>query len=203
MNSPESFEQQFNDCFAGIKQIDFLEKGTLLGIEQNRGTLILNFFNRKITLSGSGIHDIKGCPLTDAVKTVLCRYLLMCPDSICASSNRLITLREFPGSGPLFSNFATNTGKIIETTFSGRLQTLKDRCLSLGGTTMENPSYDLSVQFRALSRIPIILNFNDKDEMMGACAGLLFYDDADKYLDLKCLTILCTYLTGNLIQQDS
>jgi len=66
---------------------------------------------------------------------------------------------------------------------------------------MKNVSYDLSVRFKALSRIPIILNFNDKDDMMPANAGFLFQDNADKYLDLECLSIICTYLTGQLIQQ--
>ena len=66
---------------------------------------------------------------------------------------------------------------------------------------MENSSYDLSVRFQALSRIPIILNFNDTDDMMPANAVFLFHDNADRYLDLKSLGILCTYLTGLLINQ--
>ena len=66
---------------------------------------------------------------------------------------------------------------------------------------MENASYDLSVRFKALSRIPIIMNFNDKDDMMPASAVFLFHDNADKYLNLECLSIVCTYLTGQLIQE--
>ncbi len=195
------FDQKLNHDFSRVKKIDFFKNAEILGIRKNNGSLVFDFFNRQISFSRDGIYDIKGEPLTDAVKDVLCQYLLMCPDPICESSSRLVTLREFSDSGPLFSSFTANTGKIIGTTFSGSLENLINRCLTLGGRIMKNVSYDLSVRFLALSRIPIILNFNDKDDMMPANAGFLFQDNADKYLDLECLSIICTYLTGQLIQQ--
>ena len=201
MNYSKIFDQKLDHDFSRVQKIDFFKNAEILGIRQNNGSLIFNFFNRQISFSRDGIYDIEGQPLTDAVKDVLCQYLLMCPDPICESSNRLVTLREFSESVPLFSSFTANTCKIIETTFSGSLENLINRCLTLGGIIMKNVSYDLSVRFRALSRIPIILNFNDKDDMMPASAVFLFHDNADKYLDLECLSIICTYLTGQLIQQ--
>jgi len=201
MNYSKIFDQKFNHDFATVQKIDFLKNAEILGIRQKNGSLIFYFFNRQISFSQDGIYDIEGQPLTDAVKDVLCRYLLMCPDPICESSNKLVTLRELSDSGPLFSTFTANTGKIIGTTFSGNLEDLISRCLALGGIIIKNASYDLSVRFKALSRIPIILNFNDKDDMMPASAVFLFHDNADKYLDLECLSIICTYLTGQLIQQ--
>jgi len=201
MNYSKIFDQKFNHDFATVQKIDFLKNAEILGIRQKNGSLIFDFFNRQISFSQDGIYDIEGQPLTDAVKDVLCRYLLMCPDPICESSNKLVTLRELSDSGPLFSTFTANTGKIIGTTFSGNLEDLISRCLALGGIIIKNASYDLSVRFKALSRIPIILNFNDKDDMMPASAVFLFHDNADKYLDLECLSIICTYLTGQLIQQ--
>jgi len=195
------FDQKLNHDFARVQKIDFFKNAAILGIRQKNGSLIFDFFNRQISFSQDGIYDIEGHPLTDAVKDVLCRYLLMCPDPICESSNKLVTLREFSDSGPLFSSFTANTGKIIETTFSGNLKKLTNRCLALGGIIMKNASYDLSVRFKALSRIPVILNFNDEDDMMPASAVFLFHDNADKYLDLECLSIICTYLTGQLIQE--
>jgi hypothetical protein len=93
-----------------------------------------------------------------------------------------------------------NTAKIIQTNFSNRSEALSRRCLKLGRTILTHQSYDVSVRFRALSKIPIILNFNDADELMPANAGFLYRDTAAAYLDLQCLTITCTYLTGLLIQ---
>lgn len=115
--------------------------------------------------------------------------------SVCKGSRS-----EILNAGPLFSRFAENTGKIITTTFSGQMAKLKSRCQNLGGTILETGSYDLSVAFRALPRVPIILNFNDTDELMPANAGFLYHDDAETYLDLESLTIICTWLTGLLIQ---
>ena len=201
MNYSKIFDQKLNHDFSRVQRIDFFKNAEILGIRQNNGSLIFDFFNRQISFSRDGIYDIEGQALTDAVKDVLCQYLLMCPDPICESSNRLVTLREFSDSGPLFSSFTANTGKIIATTFSGSLENLINRCLTLGGRIMKNVSYDLTVRFLALSRIPIILNFNDKDDIMPANAVFLFQGNADKYLDIECLSIICTYLTGQLIQQ--
>lgn len=183
-----------------MDKIDFSKAAKNLGIQHNNECLVFNFFNREITFSQDRVYNIEDQPLTDIVKDVLYQYLSNCPDQIYANSNQLVTLREFSGSGPLYSRFTANTGKIIETTFSDHLDSLTNQCLSLGGIILENASYDLSIKFQALSKIPIILNFNDKDDMMPANAIFLFNDYADKYLDLKGLSVLCTYLTGQLIQ---
>jgi len=201
MENSKIIDQKFNHDFSRVKKIDFFKNAEILGIRKKNGSLIFDFFNRQIIFSQDGIDDANGLPLTDAIKVVLCQYLLMCPDPMYENSDKLVTLREFSESGPLFSRFTANTGKIIETTFSGNLEKLISRCLALGGTIIKNASYDLSVRFKALSRIPIILNYNDIDDMMPASAGFLFQDNADKYLDLKSLSILCTYLTGQLIQE--
>jgi hypothetical protein len=111
-----------------------------------------------------------------------------------------VTFREFSNAGPLFFRFSENTGKIISTTFSGHLEKLKSRCQSLGGIILGTASYDLSVQFQALNKVFIFLNFNDTDEFMPANAMFLFHDNAETFLDLESLTIICTYLTGLLIR---
>lgn len=169
-------------------------------------SFVFDFFNREIKSSKNEFHALDEEPLTDAIKNVLHQYPHQYgakhTESLSEDSNTLVTLREFPDSGPLFSRFTANTSKIIETTFSGKVEILKNRCLTLQGEIMENASYDLSVKFNALDKIPIFFNFNDKDEMMPANAGFLFYDSAINYLDLKSLGTLLTYLTGQLIQQD-
>lgn len=203
MENSKIVDQKLNQIFSMVKKIDFSKTAEILGIREYNGSLIVDFYNRQIIFSQDGINDAQGLPLTEAVKDVLYQYLLMCPEPTCESSHKLVTLREFAGSGPLFSRFTANTGKIIETTYSGNLEKLIARCLALGGTIIKNPSYDLSARFEALSRIPLFLNFNDKEDMLPASAGFLFQDNADQYLDLKSLSSLCTYLTGQLIQEIS
>lgn len=103
MKNSKSFEEKYNYFFFRVKKAGFFEKAQIPCAWKNNDTLILNFFNLKVICSPDGIRDNEGQSLTDTVKNVLCQYLLMCPDSLCESSNRLVTLREFSNSGPLFS----------------------------------------------------------------------------------------------------
>ena len=200
MESSKIFDEKYQEYLPLIKNFDFTKKAEILGIQKQNQSFIFEFFNRRIAFDRKDFNDIAGNEVSFAVKVVLCKYLLMCPEKISENSNRLVTFREFTDAGPLYSNFTTNTGKIIETTFSGNLEKFKKQCLKLGGIIMETESYDLSVKFLALPRIPVILNFNDKDELMPAKAVFLYHDNADVSLDLQSLTITCTYLTGLLIQ---
>jgi hypothetical protein len=200
MKDSKSFDKKYANCLPQIKTIDFSRKAEMLGIQKQDQLFVFNFFNRQIAFDGNDFIDIQGDEVTTAIKVVFCAYLMMCPDRVLKASNRLVTFREFANAGPLFSRFTENTGKIICTTFSGQMEKLKSQCQNLGGTLMETESYDLSVRFQALCRVPVILNFNDTDELMPANAGFLYHDDAETYLDLECLTTICTYLTGLLIQ---
>jgi len=202
MEDSKIFDKTYNEYLSQLRDFDFLKKVGILGIQKRNKSFMFEFFNRQIVFNRNEFTDLSGEELTFAIKVILCKYLLMCPEKISESSNRLVTFREFANAGPLFSSFTANTNKIIETTFSGHLEKLKTRCLKLGGTIMETESYDLSIRFRALPRIPIILNFNDRDELLPAKAGFLYHDNAEIYLDLECLTITCTYLTGLLIQSE-
>jgi len=200
MNQSTQFDAQYQKYLTQIREFDFIKNAEILGIQKRNQLFVIEFFNRQIAFDGDDFKDISGHPLTFAVKKVLCKYLLMCPQKVFESTNRLVTFREFANAGPLFSSFTANTGKILETTFSGCLEVLKDRCRKLGGTFVETDSHDLSVRFRALHRIPVILNFNDMDERLPAKAGFLYHDNAELYLDLEGLSLTCTYLTGQLIQ---
>jgi len=180
--------------------MDLSQKLNVLGIQKRGALFVFDFFNRQLVFDGDDFFDTAGADLTTAVKVVLCTYILMSPEKELKSDGNLVTFREFSDAGPLFLRFTENTAKIIQTSFSNRPETLSRRCLKLGGTILTNQSYDISVRFSALPKIPIILNFNDADELMPANAGFLYRDTAATYLDLQCLTITCTYLTGLLIK---
>ncbi len=200
MDNSKIFTEVYPDLLYRVKPMDLSQKLKILGISK-RGTLFFfDFFNRRLVFDGDDFFDTAGADLTTAVKVVLCTYLLMSPEKEPKSDGRLVTFREFSDAGPLFLRFTENTAKIIQTSFSNRIEALRRRCLKLGGTILANQSYDISVRFRALPKIPMILNFNDTDELMPASAGFLYYDTAVTYLNLQCLTITCTYLTGLLIR---
>lgn len=200
MKDLKVFDEKYEKYLAKIKSIDLLKRVETLGIKKQDHLYIFDFVDRQIAFDGHDFVDIKGYEVTTAVKIVLCNYLMKCPSKIYTTSNKLVTFREISNAGPLFSRLSENTGKIISTTFSGQIDKLKSRCQSLGGTFPEPAPYDLSVSFKALNKVSVFLNFNDADEFMPPNAMFLFHDNVEAYLDLESLTIICTYLTGLLIQ---
>ena len=200
MENSKRFDDAFKTCLPNLRQFDFKEKSDILGIQKKDGLFIFPFFNRELAYDGGDFIDLAGEEVLPAIKLVLLRYMMMCPKKASQGSGRLLTFREFPDSGPLFSRFVNNTSKIMETTFSGRLGELEKRCRKLNGRIVNTDSHDLSVRFMALPRIPIIFNFNDAEDEMPAQAGFLFQDNAGDYLNFETLAIISTCLTGSLIQ---
>ncbi|OQY52467.1 MAG: hypothetical protein B6230_02630 [Desulfobacteraceae bacterium 4572_89] len=199
MDNSKIFDQKYDRCMSQLKEIDFSDRADILGGGYKNNSLSFDFFNRRLVVTKGGISDIDNKDVTFAIKFLLCQYVLLCPEQLPEISNKLVTFREFKNSGALFSNFTSNTNKIIETSFSGNIEKLEKQCLKLGGIIMGTNSYDICIRFKALPRIPIILNFNDRDDLMPAKASFLYHGDAEKYLDLECLSITSTYLTGQLI----
>jgi hypothetical protein len=69
----------------------------------------------------------------------------------------------------------------------------------MGGRLIDDdPSWDLSMAFDMLPRIPIRLRFNDKDDEFPAQCSILFRKSAESYIDMESLAIGATYLTGML-----
>jgi hypothetical protein len=201
MKDTRVFVEKYESCLSKIRFRDVGSTMKCLGGTKHGQTCVFDFFNRQIAFNGDDFLDVSGCEVVPAFKFVLCNYILKSPLQKNTTSKRMVTFREFSNAGPLFSRFSENTGKIISTSFSGHVDQLKQRCRHLGATLLENPSYDLSAKFRALDKVPIFLNYNDADDLMPANTIFLFYDNAESYLDLDALTIVCTYLTGLLIQE--
>jgi uncharacterized protein DUF3786 len=110
------------------------------------------------------------------------------------------TYREFKDAGPLTSYFTTNTHKIIETAFAGDIPALRKASESLGGVPYDDgSSHDISIKFYFLPKIPVLLRFNDRDPEFPAQCVILFRQSAEQYLDMECLSIGGTFLSGILI----
>ena len=193
--------EKFQEGIPPLSTYDFSsEKARILGVKKSDQSFTLDFFNREITLWDNGVQAKDQMDITPVIQNLLIQYLINCPKSTLDPAQKLVTFREFSGAAPLISRFTSNTAKIIETSFSGKLSALRQRCLDLGGRPVESGGYDLTFRFRALARIPVIFNFNDQDEMMPPAASFLYHDTASQFLDLKNLMATCTYLTGLLIQ---
>ncbi len=195
----KNFNKKVHSAMEQINDIDITSRLDILGLQKRDAFSLLNYYDRQFEFNGKEFVDPTGNKISLAIQTVLLTYLLQCPDKKPDVAGKLVSFREFADSGPLFSRFCENTGKIIETTFSGNIDALRAQCLKLDGIEIKTNTYDLSIRFRALPRVPVFLNFNDKDEMLPANAGFLYYENANSYLDLESLMITCTYLTGCLI----
>jgi hypothetical protein len=193
-------DQELNKCFSQVYELDKDRLLSILGIQKQSQTYVFHFFNRKIIFDQNDFFDPDGQEINSSIKTLLCRYMIHCPEFVVVETNRLISFREFPGTGPLFSRFTENTNKIVEHTFSGQSERLEKRCLKFGGVQAKANGYDLSFRFMALPKIPVFFHFNDKDDILPAQSVFLFRDNADNYLDIKSLGTIITYLVGLLIQ---
>lgn len=177
-----------------------------LGAHKPDRFYVFDFFNRKIQFSGTAFNDLSGVPVTLAVQKVLLSYVILgsakakIKNKSKQKNEQMVTFRELASANPLYSDFTENTARIIEKTFTGRLDGLIGYCQEMGGEIVPAPGFDLSVCFNALPRVPVIFNFNDQEGGMPAQAGFLYQADAVEFLDLTALGITCTYLTGMLIQ---
>ena len=200
MDKSAVFEETYRHYLAEIETIDYLARADLLGVETDGEALLIPLYNRTYSVSRSGISARGGAALNDAVRVILAKYVLTCPDQLPPLSNKLMTYREFRDAGPLVSYFATNTNKSIEQHFGGALAQLEQCCKMLGAQIEDNESYDLSARFLALPRIPVVLNFNDSDEMFPAACSILYQASAELFLDMECLAMTGTLLAGKLLK---
>lgn len=194
------FEETYRRYLDEIKNIDYLSRADLLGVSISENALIVPLYNKTYAVSGETIIDCHGGEVAPAVSVILCKYILGCPAEIPPRQNRLMTFREFRNSAPLISYFTTNTNKTIESTYSGKLELFRERANELGAEIRKDESYDLSLLLYALPRIPVIVNFNDQDDLFAATCSILYKASAQYFLDMECLAMTGTLLAGKLIR---
>lgn len=193
------FEETYQDYLKQLATIDYLERADVLGAKTAGDELIIDFYGKEYRVSTGGITDPSGQKAHFAVCVVLCKYILVCPGEVM-QEGVWVTYREFKDAGPLIGYFNANTNKTIESSFSGRLDLLTTASHKLGATpVVDGASYDISLMFTALPRIPVMLRFNDGDAEFPARCAILFRQSAEHYLDMESLAIVGTFLAGNLI----
>ena len=196
----ETFDLTYQDHLAKLAEINLPERAQTLKLEMRSDSIVIPFFGRQHFISKQGIIDFDGQAPTPAVATVLLNYTLR-STGIPPANPEKISFRDFNGAGPLVVSFANNTNHLIASTFAGRLAALESACKGLGGQpVVDAVSADLSVEFQALPGVPQYLSFNDRDDDFPAQSNLFFQRSAQRYLNLKSLFVLGTYLAGNLIK---
>jgi len=193
------FEQTFRYYLKQLSQIDYCSRAALLGVSSKEDSLLIPLYDRRFLVNQHGVTSIDGASVTAAVRVILCRYILSCPSELPQNKEHFMTFREFKDAGPLTSFFTANTNKTIESAFGGKLQELVVRTKQIGGTPRADESYDFSAEFFALPRVPVVVNFNDRDELFPATCSILYKSSAECFLDMECLAMTGTLLAGKLI----
>jgi len=199
MKKAEVFEVTYHKYLEQIAGIDLLSRSDILGGTIQDDTLVIPFYGEPHRVSTAGVFNAGGQRATFAVSVLLCCYVLQCPET-APEPGAWVTYREFKDAGPLTGYFTANTNKIIETTFAGQLPMLISACRKMGGSAMEAPGFDVAFMFVMLPRLPVFFRFNDRDDTFPAQTSILFRQSAEKHIDMECLAIGGTYLTGLLIR---
>jgi hypothetical protein len=194
------FETTYQNYLGQLAAIDFLSRAARLGAEVAGEALVIPLYGAPYTISRDGVRNARGDQANFAISVVLCCYILQCPATVPQAGDWM-TYREFRNAGPLVSYFTANTQKIIETAFAGNPAGLVNACRPLGGQPFDDgASYDISLTFDFLPRIPVLLRFNDRDSEFPAQCAIMFPQSAETFLDMECMAIGGTLLAGTLTQ---
>jgi hypothetical protein len=184
------FDKIFNDYLAKVADLDLTGKSEILGIQVDGKTIGIPFFNKYYTITPGKITDSQGNPPQHAVSVILCKYLMLCPDTP-GSEKELLTYKDFRDAAPYVLGFGNTAERPISAVFSGKIDALEKRSRELGGKPYDmGISCDLSYVFQPLPKVPIYMFYNDEDEEFPAACSLLFEKRAAHYLDMECLAMI-------------
>ena len=197
-NKKSVFKKTYEKYLAQVDGIDFNLVKQKLEAEVEKNKIIIPLFGKPYKISGASISDPGGKqPMLD-ICVILCKYILLCPQ-IPPKEKDWVSFRDLKDSGPLTSYFVNDVERAIATQFNGRLCDMQNAGRTLKGYSPGiEVSYDLSIQFDALPKVPVVLLFNDADDEFSASCSVLFERRAENYLDPECLAMvgrcLFTYL---------
>ncbi len=184
------FDKIFKDYLAKVAALDLTGKSDIIGIQVDGKKIGIPFFHQYYTITPEKITDTQGNTPQHAVSVILCKYLILCPETP-GNDRELLTYKDFPDAAPYVLGFGNTAEKPISRVFSGKMDALEKRSRELGGKACDmGISCDLSFVFLALPKVPIYMFYNDQDEEFPANCSLLFEKSARDYLDMECLAMI-------------
>jgi hypothetical protein len=206
MKKEHVYEQTYRDYLSRIAGIDLKFAADKLDLQMRGEAVMIPFFDKSYRVSTQGIADPSGKQPHLSISVILCKYLLMCPMIVPLGGNWM-SFKDFKDAAPLIQAFFNTVTLPIADSFSARLADLDIAAKNIGGyPPADDFPYDLSLQFDALPKVPLLMLFNDKDEEFPAQCSVLFEKRVEKLLDMECLAMVgmtfCEYLkkelSGNL-----
>ena len=192
------YDETYNKYLDDISTINFKLIEKKLGIKCEGAEAFIPLIGKTYKVSGNGIFDLFGKQPTLEICIVIFKYLLLCPE-VEPDENEWAAFRDFRDSGPLTTYFLNDVERPIASFFSGKIEKLKNACKALKGYQPDiKLSYEIALSFTLLPKIPVLMLFNDSDEVFPAKCSILFEKSAEKYLDAESLAILGSLFTKNL-----
>lgn len=189
------FEETYQAYLNQIGTLQLADRQAVLGFEMKGDRAVIPFFNTDYLVGSSGIVDKDGNVPHLSVCVILCKYLLMCPDTIPAPGP-LATFKDFKDAGPLIEYFDNAVQGEVARSFSGNITALESACRHLGGIPVEDDwAYQIKYRFSALPRVPVYLLFNDEEEGFPAQCTILFVRRAEAFLDMESVAMLAGSLS--------
>ena len=190
MEKEHVYEQTYNDYLSRIAQIDLKFAAVKLDLQMNDEAVMIPFFGKTYRVSTEEIAGPSGKQPHLSISVILCKYLLMCPMIVPLGGNWM-SFKDFKDAAPLIQAFFNTVTVPIAESFSTRLADLEIAAKKIGGYPPADAfPYDLSMQFDALSKVSLLLLFNDKDEEFPAQCSVLFEKRVEKLLDMECLAMV-------------
>ena len=201
MDLPENspiFEKIYTDYLEQLSEINLKSVSERLGIDMLNDEALIPLFGKTYRVSKKGVFDEEGQRPSHSSCVVLFKYLLLCPEEE-PQGKEWVAFRDFKNAAPFVEGFSNTSEHEVEKHFTGKLSGLEKACFVSGGKAFDADfSYDLSIRFEPLPRVPVIMLFNDEYEMFRSRCIMLFEKCAEMYLDMECLAIIAMQLAGHL-----
>ena len=190
MEKTHVYEQTYQDYLSRIAELDLKFTADKLDLQMSGEALIIPFFDKTFKVTKKGIADPSGRQPHLSVSVILCKYLLMCPMIVPLGGNWL-SFKDFKDAAPLIQAFFNTVTLPIAESFSTRPADLERAAKKIGGyPPTDDYPYDLVMQFDALSKVPLLMLFNDKDEEFPAQCSVLFEKRIETLLDMECVAMV-------------
>lgn len=190
MQKAKIFGEIYRDYIRQVSDLDLAARAETLGMTVSGENACIPVFNRLYRVGPDGVENDEGKRPDHNVSVVLCKYLILCPDTE-PKGTEWIAYRGFADAAPFVGGYTDRVEHLLARTFSGNLHGLSTAAARLGGVDPGlGLSYDLIRRFQALPKIPLLLLFNDAEEGFPADCKVLLEQRAEKYLDMECLAIL-------------
>ena len=198
----EAWRMSIDLTVAALEKADLRDRCEKSGAvwRPEAGAIELTLLNRVYRVLSPGFEVVlaeTGEEAPIAEKILILHYLQTAGGATL--SGKWITFGEVPGGEIYLPVFNARSIDRLVRAFSGQEKALIEAAQAMGGTELDLG--DVSVQIKALPRVPIALTLWRGDDEFPPSGSLLFDDSATTYLPMEDMVVLAGMLVGQVHKQ--